>query len=239
MRVLLVDDDILPMKDLKGLIQEHCPQITEVETCSSPVRALRLLQSSKWDLMFLDIEMPEMTGFELLDVLAENRTPQVIFLTAFNQYAIDAFRVNAVDYLLKPIELKELLVAVDKAEQRQDLDRPKEQLFIQKLVPLFDGDDYRFFPPDNIIRVLGEGSYTRIFSTTEKPFLVSQYLGKLESLFLKRGFIRCHRSHLINPRHITKYSRKDGGFFVMSNDDVVPISASRKEHLKEMLDLLQ
>lgn len=235
----MVDDDILPMKDLEGMIREHCPQIVEVKICSSPVKALRLLQSSKWDLMFLDIEMPEMTGFELLDVLSESCTPQVIFLTAFNQYAIDAFRVNAVDYLLKPIELKELLVAVDKAVQRQGVTRSEEPLFTQKLVPLFDGDDYRFFSPNNIIRVLGEGSYTRIFSTTEKPFLVSQYLGKLESLFVKRDFIRCHRSHLINPQHIAKYSRKDGGFFVMSNDDVVPIAASRKEHLKEVLDLFQ
>jgi len=237
MRALLVDDDLLPMKELASLIEEHCQEINKVEMCSSPIKAIQLLRSNQWDILFLDIEMPEMTGFELLDALTENQTPNVVFLTAHNQYAIEAFRVNAIDYLLKPIALSELLRAVSRVDGKREQKISETNSFSSKLMPLFDGDDYRFFQTDKIIRVLGEGSYCKVFSKDEKPFLVSQYLGKLEASLLKRGFVRCHRSHMINQSHIAKYSRKDGGFFVMSNGDMVPVSVSRKQHLKELFDL--
>lgn len=238
MKALIIDDDILPAEYLAELLEEHCPEVTSMEVCVSPVRGLKKLKNEQFDVLFLDVEMPNMTGFELLDALDEQQTPQVVFMTAFNQYAVDAFKVNAVDYLLKPINTSDLLRAVDRlvasAKDKTTIESPA----IKKITPLFDGNDYRFIPTKDIVRVLGDGSYSRIYIKDAKELLISQYLGQMEPTLLKRGFIRCHRSHIVNPQHVSKFSRSDGSFFVMSNGDMVPISASRKKEIREAFDLL-
>ena len=237
MRALIIDDDILPAEYLAELLGEHCPEVTSAEVCISPVRGLKKLKSESFDVLFLDVEMPNMTGFELLDALEDKQTPQVVFMTAFNQYAVDAFKVNAVDYLLKPINTSDLLRAVERlthlTKEKASVDSPA----IHKITPLFDGNDYQFIPTKDIVRVLGDGSYSRIYMKDAKELLISQYLGQVEPTLLKRGFIRCHRSHIVNPHHVSKFSRSDGSFFVMSNGDMVPVSVSRKQHLKELFDL--
>jgi two-component system LytT family response regulator len=204
--------------------------------------------SDAFDLVFLDIELPDGSGFELLERLEELACP-VVFVTAFQQYAVEAFRVSALDYLLKPIDVKELIEAVNKAavylkgeQGRKDYQQMVGNLRlwqngIQRIaIPFQDGVE--FVALENILYCFAEGNYTWVVSEGEEKFLAARSLKEFDQLLRSYSFFRIHRSHLINLKHIKSYFKSEGGYVLMSDGAKLRISQGRKEAFLECLNLM-
>ncbi|TVR76702.1 MAG: DNA-binding response regulator [Saprospirales bacterium] len=236
---LIVDDEEFCAESLEILIQKNCPQINEVYRNSDPVDALGFLKRKSVDLLFLDIEMPHLNGFDFLSQVG-NFEGSVIFTTAFNEYAIEAFKVNAIAYLLKPVDKQELIDAVKKGVENRSLKNQHEiflnlkkafqpQVAEEKKIPIHTAEGIYLIPEKSIVRCESDGSYSNIFISDRKPILVSKNLKELEDLFDSDKFYRIHKSHLINLDHMKIVSRQEGGGVVMDDDSLVPISRSLKK----------
>lgn len=236
---LVVDDEEYCAESLEILLRKHCPQITEIYRESNPVNALQFVKSQKVDLLFLDIEMPHLNGFDFLHQAADFQG-SVIFTTAYNEYAIEAFKVNAIAYLMKPVDKDDLIAAVDKGltnqllKDQRDILRNLRMAFQpvtveEKKVPIHTAEGIYLIPENKIIRCESEGSYSNIYTSDRKPILVSKNLRELEELFNSQKFYRIHKSHLVNLDHIKMVSRQEGGGIMMSDDSSVPISRSLKK----------
>lgn len=239
LRTLIVDDEEFCAESLEILIKKHCPTITKIFTNSSPLNALEFLKSNPVDLLFLDIEMPHLNGFDFLSQ-AGGFKGSVIFTTAYNEYAIEAFKVNAIAYLLKPVDSQELIQAVEKARENQYLrdqqaivSTLKQAFHIQteeeKKIPIHTAEGIYLIPQKDIIRCESEGSYSNVIIVDRKPILLSKNLRELEELIDSKKFFRLHKSHLVNLDHIKLVSRQEGGGVLMSDDCTVPISRSLKK----------
>lgn len=245
MKALIIDDEYMPAEHLGGLIQNHCPTIQEVKTIQDPLEALVVVKRNKPDVLFLDIEMPEMSGFEFIDILGLEAMPPVIFTTAFSTYAVDAFRVHAVDYLLKPINPEQLVVAVDKVkllsnEAREKkleplLENPPEG-FDERLA-LAEGQAYHFLKFDEIIRVEGNGSYSNFYLEDGRKLTVSKRLKIFNTRLTNHGFIKTHQSHLVNMRFIKQYNKSDGGELILEQEHRVPVSTKLRDGVRKHLGL--
>ncbi len=241
---IIIDDEADSRENLCSLLKAHCPQVEILKTCHSPKEGLKILEESQPSLVFLDIEMPGMTGFELLEKL--NPVPfEVIFTTAFNQYAIRAIKLSALDYLLKPIIAEDLKNAVSKFERRKtgnehleqmrlllsNLRHPKNE--VHKIaIPSFDG--MIFINITDIIRLEAEGSYTR-FHTRQGQYLVSRTMKEYEDLLSENDFFRVHHGHMINLNQVNRYVKGDGGYIILHDGTNVPVSARRKTEVLERI----
>lgn len=240
-KALLVDDEKHCLETLSWQLNKFCPNVEIVATCNSAVQALEVLQSKNIDLTFLDIEMPHMNGFEMLQKF--KRIPfEIIFTTAYDMFAVKAFKFSALDYLLKPIDKDELVLAVEKVKLKGSQPILPEQLNIlfqslyqhsqpsQKIaLPTMDG--LEFIKADDIVHCQSEGNYTHIFLKDGAKFLICRTLKETEELLTGHNFLRVHHSHLINLNHIKKYVKGDGGYVVMINNTSINVSRSRKEEL--------
>ena len=196
------------------------------------------------DILFLDVEMPFMSGFDFLQTLGPT-TASIIFTTAYDTYAIQAFKVNAVDYLLKPIDREELINAVRKvAHKPQPLDEHLltglirsaiEQQHTPRKITIHTLDGIHLLPLDDIIYCKSEGSYSFIYLRDQTPLMVSKNLSEMEELIKSSRFFRVHKSHLINQDHIIKVNKAEGGDITMSNQERVPIARQRKVEFFEWL----
>lgn len=243
MRAILVDDSPRGLKTLQALLSKFCPQVEVVGTAGSVAEAFPLLVNERPDLIFLDIEMPGGNGFELLEKAQPLNIPfQVIFVTAFNQYALKAIKFSALDYLLKPVDHQELISAVAKAEQSLTKETFQQRYLtflenyrsedkdLQKLaLPTHQG--YKFIPIQEIIRCEGDGNYIRVYLLEGRPILASRRLKEVEDLLDNYRFLRIHRSHLINLRFVQQYQRGEGGIVKMVDGSELNVSRSRKEAL--------
>ncbi len=241
---LIIDDEVSASSSLKKLLDQHCPQVKVLKICNSPNQGLEEIHNSQPALLFLDIEMPGMNGFELLEN-AENKNIEVIFTTAYNQYAIRAIQFSALDYLLKPVLAEDLVHAVSRYELRkksmntmeqmklllEHIKNPKSQLH-RLAIPTFDG--LILLDLQDIIRLEAEGSYTRFFSG-KGQYLVSKSLKEYDDLLAENDFIRVHHGHLINLYFVNRYVKSDGGYLIMKDGSNVPVSARKKA---EVLDRL-
>jgi two-component system LytT family response regulator len=190
----------------------------------------------KPDLVFLDIAMPSGNGFELLNQIPD-RGFEVIFVTAYNEHAIQAFRYSAIDYLLKPVDIAELISAVNKASQAYTrarfnnisvlLDNLRTDCPSKISLPTTQG--YEYIPVDQIIRVEADRSYCFFYLTCNRKYLISKCLNEYHPLLERKGFFRIHNSHLINMKHVKSYIRRDGGYIEMSDNSQVPVSRARKD----------
>jgi two-component system LytT family response regulator len=243
---LIVDDEKNGRENLAGLIRSHCPQIKVVAQAASVELAIAGIQEHKPQLIFLDIEMPGGNGFQLLEHF--NNFPfEVIFVTAYDNYAIRAIRFSASDYILKPINLNELIAAVDKVSQRiqnQSENQRIRQLYLNTMHPsnpkigLPTGDRIEFVEVKSIIRCQGESNYTYIYFADRKPLLTAKSLIEYEELLAEYNFIRVHKTHLINLNQVTSFTKNDGGILYLSNGDSVGISRRRKESTLDQLKSL-
>ncbi|MCB0668788.1 MAG: response regulator transcription factor, partial [Saprospiraceae bacterium] len=188
----------------------------------------------KPDLVFLDIQMPEVNGFELLEIIGDINF-RLIFTTAFDQYAVRAFKVSAVDYLLKPVDQKELKLAIEKVKKRGSAEPAKEyELLLKnidqiKTIALKAQGEYRFFEVDEIMYLKADGNYCFLFRhKPQRQEHISYSLGKMEEMLPEHLFFRNHASFIINRNHIKKYSTKDGGYLVMRDGARLPVAKSRK-----------
>lgn len=243
-KALIVDDEPSAVNTLRLMLERYIPEITMLRSTNDPQEALPLIKNFEPDLLFLDIQMPVLNGFELL-----KRIPrlsfEIIFTTAHDQYAIQAIRFSALDYLLKPIDADELRMAFDKFMSRNNLRSVNQPLYqnlmhnisvadkkdFKLAVPTIDGTFFYF--PDEIIRLEGESNYTRLFFNGKKPMLVSKTLKDYEELLAGHGFIRVHKSHLINKKHVVNYT--NDGHLVLTDQSKVEVSRRRKEEVMEAL----
>jgi len=243
LRALIVDDEERARNTLSSLIREFCPGIVITGQCSTVPEAADCIKNSAPDLVFLDIEMPEYNGFELFDFV-ENTSFEVIFVTAYDQFAIRAFEVSAVDYLLKPVDIDKLQKAIDKVRLKKSSGAVGDQM--QLIKNLYQGEDVRkialpmsdgltFVDIDSIVLLEAEGAYTRFFFNDRLPVLVSKRLKIFEDLLENRpSFFRAHRSYLINLQYLSKYG-KGASTLHFTNNMEVSISRDRKQEFENLL----
>lgn len=238
---IIVDDETKSRSNLKQLLAEYCPAVEVVAEADSPTTALPLLAQHQPDLLFLDIEMGELSGFDLLKLLNGQQNFELIFVTAYDKYGIQAVKACALDYVLKPINILELSSAVDKAIKQIGPKREDERL--RELVANIDrrddeqkiaipsADKIEFITIGKIIRLEAEGNYTHFYLTDNKHHLVCKTLKDYQELLDGHHFIRTHQSHLINFKKISAYVKTDGGYIAMEDGSQIPISRQKREEV--------
>lgn len=237
LRAIIVEDELVSRDILKRYLEKYCPSVTVVDEASNVDDALQLLRKQEIDLLFLDVEMPYGTAFDLLDQLGP-RDFETIFVTAYDQYAKDALNQQAAYYLLKPIEIDELIKAVDivkSIKQREEdfnvdvkiKSESSHQLTDKITIPTQEG--FEVIPISEIIYCAADDNYTHIHMQNDKK-LVSKTLKHFDLLLSEKGFCRIHKSYLINTSKITAYIKGKGGS-VMLDTIELPVSPSRKTSL--------
>ena len=228
LRVLVIDDERPALDELTFLLEQD-DRIAEVHATDSPTEALRLLQQLEVDAVFLDVQMPGLTGIELAQVLSRFKTPPVaVFVTAHDQHAVDAFELNAVDYVLKPVREERLAEAVRRVLAASRTEHTEEQ------VPVERGGVTRFIPISHIRYVEAEGDYARLH-TAEDSYLVRVPLQQLEQEWATAGFVRIHRSVLIATAYVDEVHVEGGRCSVVIGDEHLQVS---RRHTRELRDLL-
>jgi two-component system, LytTR family, response regulator len=240
-RAILVDDETHGLDTLAIHLADYCPQVQVLARCSSAKKALEAIDKISPDLVFLDIEMPVMNGFELLEQF--DQIPfSVIFTTSYDQYAIKAIRFSALDYLLKPVDPKELIAAVNKVDKQKS--RPSNEQFkmlmeqlqhkegrLTKIaIPTLEG--FELIPAEEVIRCEADDNYTYIFLRNKTKIVASRSLKEMEEQLREfSSFLRVHHSYIVNLNEVVKYVRGEGGYLVMTDGTTVNVSRSRKEAL--------
>ena len=241
---VLIDDEIHCTESLVLLLAQAVPEITVIGKFNNALSALEFLRGHKVDLVFLDIEMPQMNGFELLGSL-EKLSFDVVFVTAYDQYAIKAFTYSAISYLLKPVDDSDLRETVDRWLNKKNKTLELSQLHLMKellsgssklktkvALPTFDG--LEFLEIKKIVRCESESNYTWLHCEDRSKHLICRTLKEVERVLQENGFIRVHHSHLINPQYIRKFIRHDGGFIVMEDGERISVSRTKKDRLFEL-----
>ncbi len=242
LKAIIIDDEPDCVKLLSLQLKMYCPQVQVVGECTDSNEGLAQIMALQPDVVFLDIEMPFMNGFQLLEKITTINF-SLIFVTAYDKFAVKAFRFSALDYLLKPIDGKDLKAAVEKAEQRhwpqtQQLTLLKQQLHGEgKILPDKIALPYQngvtFAEIKNVIYCESDNNYTRIFTIDDKQYMVAKTLGDIQEVLEERNFLRIHRQYLINLDHIKKYVRGEGNYVIMSNNQSIPVARNQKERLIE------
>lgn len=237
-KAIIVDDEPDCSETLCLLLEKCCPQVQVVGVCHSGAMALKEIEAQKPDLLLLDIEMPHMNGFQLLE-----RLPQVafdiIFTTSYDQYAIKAIRISAMDYLLKPVDREELKNAIEKVSRRQHPPLPQQlEILLQRLhqptiskiaIPTLEG--LKMIAVDSIVTCASDSNYTTLHLKGRQKIVASRTLKEVEEMLEGFAFVRVHQSSLVNLNEVDKYVRGEGGYLVMSDGTSVDVSRSRKESL--------
>jgi two-component system, LytTR family, response regulator len=244
LKAILVDDELSSLQNLKHKLEEFCPDIKIAAEAQQPEEAILLIRHHKPDVIFLDIEMPRMNGFRMLDEVGEYDF-DIIFTTAYNHYAVDAIRISAFDYLTKPIAIKDLQNAVERlVKQRHQATREKLDVLRQSLsdhktqedkIAIPTNDGMEFLPIKNIVHIESSTNYSKVFLKEGKPILVTRLLKDFEDMLLPYRFFRIHNSHLINLNYIQKYVRGEGGQVIMQNGDAIDVARRKKEEFLKLI----
>lgn len=241
---LIVDDEDHSLKTTELLVQKHCPGIEILGLAASAQEGIEMINEMEPQLVFLDIAMPVMNGFEMLQHV-HHKPFEIIFTTAYDEYAIRAFKVNALDYLLKPIDTEELCQAVEKAKEKiisgkrsagidEVLQWVQPDMKKTKIAMPVDGR-IRMIPFEAIVYCESESNYTFIYLLGEKRIMVSKTLKEIEGMLKHPNFLRVQNSYLVNLNHVKEYIRGEGGELLMSNGDSVRVSRNKKEELLQRL----
>jgi two-component system LytT family response regulator len=243
-KAIIIDDEVHCIDTLSLLLKEYCREVQIMAECRSAKMGLEAIEKFEPSLVFLDIEMPTMNGFEILEHFSEIPFA-VIFTTSYDQYAIKAIRFSALDYLLKPIDPNELVVAVKKVQEQRHLPmaeqfqmllkqiNEKEHHFNKIAVPTSEG--FELIPADQVIKCEADDNYTHLFLKNKTKIIACRTLKEMEEqLHDFSFFVRVHHSYLVNLNEVTKYIRGEGGYLVMSDDSTVNVSRSRKEALMKL-----
>jgi len=242
---LIIDDEINNCQNLQNILARYCPEVDVAGMAHNATEGLELILREQPELVFLDIQMPGGSGFDLLESI---KVPDfdVIFVTAYNQYAIKAIRKSAIDYLLKPVNILELREAVSRVVSKKELQnshnnqvqnylenkkRPKSQ----GKIALPSSERLVFVQVEDIVRCQGENNYTNLFLKDGQSILVSKTIKEYEELLSDDGFLRVHQSHLINSKHVKSFEKRDGGYLKMTDGSTVSISRQRKDFVLSQL----
>jgi two-component system LytT family response regulator len=240
LKVLLIDDEERATDSLRLMIQKSLPEIGQVMVCNDSRKAADMIHHFLPGLVFLDIQMPHMNGFEVLEKMS-NKNFKIIFTTAYNEYAIQAIRFSAFDYLLKPVDIEELQASVRRFLEGNEDYRQQFELLknIMHNIQVPTADEFRlalptregvhFLVPDDIIRCESMGNYTKFIATGNRQFLISRTLGEYDVLLTPYNFIRTHKSHLVNRKCISFIDHE--GYVVLKDGSKVELSRRRKEEV--------
>jgi two-component system LytT family response regulator len=246
MKAVIVDDEKKARSLLKALLIENCPQIVEIEEAKNLPDGVKLINRFQPQIVFLDIEMPGFSGIQLLDFFDPKHINfEIVFTTAYSEYAIKAFELNAIDYLLKPLRDEQVANAVAKVEQqigKSNLNERLEELKSTlrasnvKKVGLPVADGVLFVKFDDIILLKADRMYTHVHTISDGKILVSKPMKFFEDILQElKEFYRPHRSYLINLKHIKQYVNQDGGYIIMDNEEIVSISKDKREEFFEVM----
>jgi two-component system LytT family response regulator len=242
-KVLIIDDEKSSRDTLRGFVENYCPDIQIIGEAGSAEQGIEQIKKLQPDLIFLDIELPLGSGFDLLEACKQANF-EVIFTTAHDQYALQAIKVCALDYLLKPISAMDLTAAVAKINERSHAGTSQPQIgaFVENIsninkqlsnivLPTLDG--FIVVKINDIIRCEADKNYTFFIFTNKEKILVSRTLKEYDELLHDMDFIRVHQSHLINASHVQRYIKGSGGYVKMSDDSIIEVSRRKKELLME------
>lgn len=244
LKAILIDDELPSLQNLQQKLLEFCPDIMVIATAQKPEEAIRLIEQNQPDVIFLDIEMPRMNGFKMLEEIKE-KDFDIIFITAYNHYAIDAIRISAFDYLVKPVAVKDLQNSVNRLINshrklvpekldvlRQNLSNSRSQ---NDKITIVTNEGVDFYEICQIIRIESSSNYSKIHFKDGKILLVTKLLKDFEEILAPYRFYRIHNSHLINLSYIKKYLRGDGGQVILQNDEVVDVARRKKEEFLKLI----
>ncbi len=229
-KAVLIDDIALARASLQSDIEEYCPEIELIGQADGVLSGLKLIKSLKPELIFLDIHMADGEGFEILELM-EEKSFGIIFTTASEDHAIKAFRHNAIDYLLKPIDPELLKEAVQRFAQKQQ----KKTKQVKETIALSTLDDLKIVKIKEIVRCESDGNYTTVYEMSGAKTMVSKSLKEFENKLRSHGFYRSHQSHLINLKLVTSYLKSEGGFLKMEDGSEVPVSIRKKAEIQKIL----
>ena len=242
-KAVLVDDERHSLKLLQQKIERNCPEVEVHGAYSDPRAAIEALRQQSPDVLFLDIEMPYFSGFDLLRELGDIDF-EVIFTTAYDEFAIEAIRVSALDYLMKPIVVEELKQAVSRLrnrDQQQSGDFHQLLRIVQQQsagstkVPIPTLDGIELLEPDNILYCESKGNYCNIHFLEDSPLLTSKTLKEVESLLPAATFLRIHQSYLVNFQYVRKYLKTGGGYVMLKSGKELKVSKARREQVMEAI----
>ncbi|HLK29173.1 MAG TPA: LytTR family DNA-binding domain-containing protein [Puia sp.] len=245
-RAIIIDDEQNNIDNLIKLLQKYCPDVIISAAAMNADDGRKIIIEQKPDLIFLDIQMPGKNGFDLLKSLS-NHDFEIIFVTAFDKYGIQAVKFAAIDYLLKPINIEELKQAVNKAigktkQKKQNLQLENLLQLLQETqqkqehrIALPTAKEIRFARTEDIIRCESSNNYTSFFLASGEKLIVSKPIYEYEELLSDYGFIRCHQSHLVNKKFIKSLLKEDGGFLLLEDNSQIPVSRQKKDYIKTLL----
>lgn len=238
LKAILIDDEPDCIRLLSLQLKENCPQVQILGEYTSSEEGLQAIQTEIPDVVFLDIEMPEMNGFALLEQIGDI-TFSLIFITAYNEFALKAFRFSALDYLLKPLDTQELQEAVRKAEKRLRIDQRQLDMLRSQLqggqqpqkiaVPYLGG--VHFIELKDLVYCEADSNYTRLYLTNGNNYLLSKTLRDVQQVLEERNFLRVHRQYLINLDHIKSYHKGEAAYLVMHGEINIPVAKNQKDRL--------
>ena len=246
MNTVILDDEPNCCKTLALLLKDYCKEVTTINSFYHPQKALAYLKTEPVDLLFLDIDMPVMNGFDLLDKLLPVSYP-IIFTTAYDQYAIKAIKYSAFDYLLKPIDEEDLIKVVERIKDQKFVASKKQAelllsnyenkiLHTPERIALPTTEGFEFITTNEILRCESVSNYTRIFfSGSVNSMLVCRTLKEIEQMLGEESFLRVHNSHLIKKSLVKKYIKADGGYLLMNDGSQIPVARRRKGNLLDDL----
>ncbi|MEO6837340.1 MAG: LytTR family DNA-binding domain-containing protein [Ginsengibacter sp.] len=244
LKAILIDDELPSLQNLQQKLVEFCPDISVIAMTQKPEEAIQLIEFHQPDVIFLDIEMPRMNGFKILEEIKEKNF-DIVFITAYNHYAIDAIRISAFDYLVKPVAVRDLQNSVNRLTNahrrqlpekidvlRQNLSNSRSQ---NDKITIVTNEGVDFYEIQQIIRVESSSNYSKIHFKDGKVLLVTKLLKDFEEILTPYRFYRIHNSHLINLSYIKKYLRGDGGQVIMQNDEIIDVARRKKEEFLKLI----
>lgn len=243
-RCVIIDDETNSLEMMEWLLATYCPQVSVMAMCNSGILGIEAIRRHQPEVVFLDIEMPHMNGFDMLEQF-DKLSFDVVFCTAYDQFAIKAFKYSALNYLLKPVDPEDLQETIRRIESKQTApSREQIDLLLQQLrqvnkpapsrIALTTNDGMIFVPTGDILYCEAESNYTRVALNNGKKMIVAKVLKEIDETLSGGDFFRIHNSFLININHIKKYVRGDGGYVVMDDDMTISISRSRRQAFMEM-----
>ena len=248
-RTVILDDEPMARDIVLSLLEKYCPEVEVIGVAGDVESGVKLIRQKRPELLILDIHLVDGTSFDLLNRL-DNDSYKVIFITAFEEYAIRAFKFSAMDFLLKPVNPEELRAAIDKVQGTLDKESMAKRLEIlydtmnnwsheSRKIALRTATSMHIVNLAEIIRCQSEKNYTQFFLVTGEVVTVSKTLKEFEELLGPYQFIRVHQSHLVNLDHIRRYEKADGGLVILSDGSQVPVSLRKREELMKTIKELK
>ena len=246
-KAVILDDETGSIETLKWKLENYCSEVEVVATFDSPAEAVNYLKKNPPDLLFLDIEMPMLTGFDVLEELGKDIGFDIIFTTAYDNFGIQAVKFSALDYLLKPVQNKELKEAIDKhlKKTNQKVSSQQIDVLLQNVqavkkgkrgrIALASKETIEFVDPGDIVVCEANSNYTNIYLAEGRKRVISKTLKEFEEMLLPFDFFRPHNSHLVNLSRVREFVRGDGGFLLMENKMKIPVSKNKREELLSLL----